>query len=176
MTNMGNKPRKLDLAEISQKTGIPSRRLRYVLDHGIFLNIGKASAGRGARRNFYEYEAFGIACAALLLESGLRQGVVRGVMEILTKSDVGPSFGYVDALLIHALDSEKFALLEVGDGVNVRLSTAGFKDLVIVPVRDTGWRQVATGAKLSKDYEPLIKVSIDAKRLRERLDIIRPAK
>jgi hypothetical protein len=168
---MGNQARKLDIAEISQKTGIPPRRLRYVLDHDIFLKGNKASSGRGARRNFYEYEAFGIACAALRLEGGLRQGVVRGVMDILTKSDVGPSFGLIDSLLVHALGSDKFARLDVGDGVNVRLSLSTSKDASIVPVKDTGWRQVATGAQLTKPYEPLIKLSIDVMRLRNRLEI-----
>jgi hypothetical protein len=78
--------------------------------------------------------------------------------------------------LLQAINSDKAALLEVGDGVNVRLSTKGSQDISVIPVRDTGWRQVATGAKLSKEYEPLIKVSIDAKRLRDQLEIVRHGK
>jgi hypothetical protein len=168
---MGNKVRSLDIAEISQKSGIGSRRLRYVLDHEIVSLIGKSGRGRGARRKFPEYYAFAIACAALLLESGLRQNVARGIMDILIKSRVGQIMGYIDAPLLNALNCNQGAILEVADGVNIRLKLESTHDLIVMPVKDTGWLQVATGANLAKHYEPLITVRFDIKRLRDRLDI-----
>src|SRR5579863_7294484 len=155
---MGN-IRVLDIAEISEKSGIPARRLRYVLDHEVVTLIAKSSRGRGASRKFPTYEAFAIGCAGLLLEAGLRQGVARGVMDILMKSSTGSRMGYIDALLVCALNSTEAARLEVGDGVNIRLQLDSHHDVVVMPVKDTGWLQVATGAKLAEDYEPLIRVS-----------------
>src|SRR5579871_3142606 len=114
---------KINVAEINRRTGIPPRQLRYVIDHEIYKVAQNSSQGRGTPRTFNRFEAFGIACAALLLHGGLRQSVVRDCMKLLSKqssafSALGSDFS---SLLQQAFTSSGAARLDIGDGVNVRV-------------------------------------------------------
>src|SRR2546429_7926187 len=66
----------MDLAELATRTGLPPRRLRYVLDHRVLPGMKDWGEGRGIPRVFTTFESFGIALAALLLECGLIRGLV----------------------------------------------------------------------------------------------------
>src|SRR5688572_27302076 len=67
----------LSLDEIADRAGLPTRKLRYVLDHGLLPGAAAASRGRGAARRFTGFEAFGIVLAAVMLEAGLKRALVR---------------------------------------------------------------------------------------------------
>src|SRR4051794_27578092 len=150
LPDLGNHEVCMTLAELADRTALLPRQLRYVLDHGL-LPVGKIERrGRGSPRTFTEFEAFGIACAALMLEAGLRQSVVRDCVGLLCRY-AGETRRVTDVPLFKAFQPHKLARLEVGDGVNVRLHGSG-------PLShqrfDTGWQQIATGAQLAGDYEP----------------------
>ena len=81
------------LAEIELATGIPCEELRYVIDQKILPGGRRpgdmnrsGSRGRGTARTYTPFEAFGIACAALLLAAGLRRASVQRIMKILSKN------------------------------------------------------------------------------------------
>jgi hypothetical protein len=148
----------MTLAELANRTALSLRQLRYVLDHGLVPAGRIESRGRGAARTFTDFEAFGIACAAVMLQAGLRQAIVRDCIALLCRIQDEKQRKATDVPLFRAFQATKAAKLEVGDGVNVRLSGAG----TLAPQDfDTGWRQVATGAELGDGYNPLIVISIN---------------
>lgn len=154
----------MDIAAIVQRTGIPTRRLRYVLDHGV-LPVGKqVSKGRGAVRSFTDFEAFGLTCAALMLEAGLRRSLVRGCMDLLC-GRYGRGTPVHQIPFYQAFQSRGAVSLEIGDGVNVRLHEPVGQG----PLLDTGWRQAETGAALQDGYEPLVLVRINVGSLKKLL-------
>ena len=144
------------------RTGISPRQLRYVLEHDV-LPAGKtASEGRGNERSFTEFEAFGIAFAALMFKGGLRRGTVKKCIAVICPSgrdmDKNP--------LYQALYASGETKLDIGDNLNVRMYG---KSKLRSGNFDTGWRQIATGAELADEYQPDIKVQIDAGKLRRKL-------
>src|SRR3954451_20043785 len=70
----------MDLLTIAELTGLPIRRLRYTLDHRVLPGADRASRGPRLTRTFTDFEAFGIACAAALLQSGARRPLVEQCM------------------------------------------------------------------------------------------------
>lgn len=152
----------MDIAEITRRTSIATRRLRYVLDHAVLPGTAQASQGRGTARSFTSFEAFGLSCAALLLDAGLRRSLVRQVIELLTHGARGTDVNAIP--LYRAFDAGGY--LEIGDAVNVRLQErpAGKR-----PALDTGWLQAATGAALDQDYEPLVLLRLNVSVLRRTL-------
>jgi hypothetical protein len=73
----------MNLSEISRRTGIAPRRLRYAIYHVLVPGVERADLGRGWERHFTAFEAFGIAVAAKLLESGVKREVVAAALEAL---------------------------------------------------------------------------------------------
>jgi hypothetical protein len=153
-----NRGAAMTLAELANRAALPPRQLRYVLDHGLLPAGRIESRGRGAARTFTDFEAFGIACAAVMLHAGLRQAIVRDCIALLCRFQDGRPRKTADIPLFRAFQATKAAKLEVGDGVNVRLSGTG---TLAQQHFDTGWRQVATGVELVDGYEPLIVISIN---------------
>jgi len=64
------------LKDIARRTGLPVRRLRYVLYHGLVPTLPTHGSGRGFARRFDEEGARSIGIAAALLEAGLPRGEV----------------------------------------------------------------------------------------------------
>lgn len=155
----------MDLAEISERTRLPLRRLRYVLDHGVLPGPRGKGQGRGTPRDVSEFEAFGLATAALMMEAGLRRSLVARCMYLLSGSDMR-SRSYVDRPLYWAFDRGHVAELQIGDGLNVRLSGHGEAGRQRF---DTGWVEVATLARLEATYDPLASIRLDVGQLRQRL-------
>jgi hypothetical protein len=163
---MGNDDNQvLDIAEIASRTGIAPRRLRYVLDQKVIPLGDDASQGRGSARRFSRYDGFALACAAFLLDAGLRRAVATNCMMLLGRFD-RPSPLLHEVPLLWAYSRANSGVLEVGDGINVRLwsGTNSGKG-----GQNTGWWQASTGAKLREGYEPLVTVRIDIAKLRQRL-------
>src|SRR5690349_15868614 len=127
----------IDLAEIAERSGMGRRKLRYVLDHALLPGGKLASQGRGAARGFTPFEAFGIATAALMLEAGLKRALVRDCLARLCRTSDRRA---VDAPLYRAFAADRAALLEVGDGQQVRLSGTG---RLPGTTFDTGWQPLA---------------------------------
>jgi len=138
------------------------RQLRYVLEHEIFSGGKAASEGRGNERSFTEFEAFGIACAALMFRGGLRRATVKQSMALIC-----PNIRDLKKIwLYQAFSATGETILEIGDNVNVRIHIAS--DLRSENF-DSGWCQITTGAKLKEDYEPDFKFQIDVGKLRTKL-------
>ena len=72
----------MDMAELAARTGLPARKLRYVFDHRVLPGLHGTSAGHGVPRTFTDYEGFGIALAARLLDAGLTRRVVATVLDV----------------------------------------------------------------------------------------------
>jgi hypothetical protein len=110
----------LDLAEIAARSGMPPRKLRYVLDHDLLPSDRTWSRGRGSARLFTPPEAFVIALAARMLDAGLKRATVRESLASLCRvpfpgrPETGPMM--LEGFLDNGLDS-----VEVGDWWRVRL-------------------------------------------------------
>lgn len=148
----------MDLLTIAALTGLPIRRLRYALEHGLLPGAEKASRGHRVTRTFTDFEAFGIACAAALLHGGLRRPLVHRCMaELLRPSGArGPRNG-----LLHLLQaSSGGAVLDVADGQHFRV--------VIGEQKKTRWQPLRADQGSSL-VEPLAVLRLDAAALRDAL-------
>lgn len=156
------------LADIEAVTGIAYEKLRYVIDQKLLPGDRRmrdvsfsGSQGRGTVRTYTPFSAFGVACAALLLEAGLKRATTEKILDCICRRGPGPvTFDSVP--LYQAFRKRDVAILEIGDHVNVRLY--GTADIARKEL-ETGWMQVETGARLEK-YEPMIVVGINAAKLR----------
>ena len=155
-----------NLQDIHASTGIAIQRLRYVLDQAMLPGTRTPawSRGRGSPRVFTAFDAFAIACAALLLKAGLRRRVVRDCMTITCDNNEGRR-DVASVPLYQAFRERSTAFLEVGDGDFVRLVGAG--DYLRRPLL-FGWVMIST-KMLAEAYEPLVTIRIDVARLRRLL-------
>src|SRR4051794_12241237 len=100
-----------DLAAIADRSGLPVRKIRYVLDHRLTPGEVKGR-GRGAARSFTPFEAFGLVLAATMLEAGLKRALVR---DCLVQLCPVPSHDLDAVPLYRAFASAGAARIEVGD-------------------------------------------------------------
>lgn len=145
----------MDVADLSVRTGLPARKLRYVVDHRLLPGL-RPHPGHGVPRTFTRFEGFAVAVAAALLEAGLTRKVVCAALAVAcepiggTASDAAPLFAAVTAC---------GGLLEVGDGRHVRLTVPhrpGVQRAV-----DTGWRACERAIRVRANYTPVVLVSMD---------------
>ena len=155
--------RLLNLKDIHASTGIAMQRLRYVLDQGLLPGANAPSwrRGRGSPRVFTAFEAFGIACAALLLKAGLRRRAVKECISITCAFQKGRR-DLSKVPLYRAFEERSAAYLEVGDGDFVRL--VGSEDHLRHRLL-FGWVSISTGTS-AEGYEPLVTIRVDIARLR----------
>jgi hypothetical protein len=161
------KVRVLTLAEIAERTGIPRRALRYVLDHDVLPVAEKASKGRGTAREFDERDALLVAAAALMFSGGLRRQTVKETMDLLHTTEPRRNRYWAERAYDPAEAYERLRRIEIGDGVNIRPIYGPLPRVKIEEIQM--WRQAGTDALLAADYRPLITVTIDMEKLRERL-------
>lgn len=158
----------LTLQDIADRTRIHPERLRYVFDQkllpGLRRGVGErlGSRGRGVPRSLTAFEAFSVACAALLLGAGLRRQTVMDCMDVLCAYSVPGSRDWADIPLYQAFEERDMSVLEIGDGANVRL--VGSSNDRRKPL-DFPWRQIGTGAEV-REYEPLVLLTINTAKLR----------
>lgn len=150
----------MNIAEISSRTGLPTRRLRYVLEHNVLPGGNVKSRGRGAVRSFTRDEAFGLSVATTMLEAGLRRPIVRACIEVFSYRFPATT-PLLDIPLQKAFHGTGEVWLDVADGVNLRLH--GAKGL------DTGWVQANTGAKLATGYDPVVLLRIKVSAIRDQV-------
>jgi len=155
----------MDITELSHRTGLGTRRLRYVIEYQILPPLEGLTPGRGAGREFNDFTGFCIALAASLMERGLRRDIVKKVMEtILEFRRPGLPVGSVMfPALQNAFAFAKRSTLEIGDGCNVRIVSdpphlQTGKD-TIQPM-SLPWTQMDTGARLADRYEPTVTIVV----------------
>ena len=158
MTKLGNI---MDLATIAQRTGLSARRLRYVVDHGVLPGGKVIAVGRGNARSYTDFEAFGIALAAVLLDAGIKRRIVALLLERLCDSPKGSR--RERPALLSAFSNARTMSLEIGDGVNFRMHVTTFK---AGPEDVASWTQAGTGAQLATGYAPLVRLIIDVGHIR----------
>ena len=150
LPNYGNYSN-MDLAEISRRTKIDTRRMRYVLEYGLIPNAGKSSKGRGSARQFSDPTAFLLTLAALMLDAGLRRPMVK-----FFAKDLADFFeekaGDLDFNVTAPVAGRVF-FIEIADGVNRRAGA----DID----QNTPWRQIKTGAAIESGYKPLVIIRFD---------------
>src|SRR3954452_8719780 len=113
----------MEIAELATRTGLPTRRLRYVVDHPVLPGMNEWGEGRGIPRSFTTFEAFGIALAALLLESGLTRGLVTSCLfEAAGRFKRTPT---INQIPLYQAFLARSSWLEVGDGSYLRLHGQG---------------------------------------------------
>lgn len=159
----------MELQELAGRTGLPVRKLRYVLDHDLVpgLKYKLASEEVGRPRQFSTDAAFGIACVGALLGGGMQRAAAASFMSAmldfryrLKKGDIWQGSQILSRFLSHGTEGRA----RVGDGVHLEL------DLKISEERlHTGWREPRTGAALAEDYAPRVVVELDLGRLRHEI-------
>lgn len=153
----------MDIAELATRTGLPTRRLRYIFDHDVLPGAGDASEGRGIPRSLTAFEAFGVALAALLLESGLKRRLVAACLHEtcgrFTRATV------VKQIPLYQAFGATSAWLEVGDGRFYRLHGVGRRG--VGPDFDTGWQSLDAADSVPGPFAPLVVVRIDLAGLRQ---------
>ena len=148
----------MDLSELSSRTGIDRRRLRYVLDHELVprLHIEIAADSAGRPRQFGEDVGFGIVCAVRLLDLGLRHETIRTFLGGLLEIKIRSSDPYI--ALSFVLGGNHWALAELGDGNRVRIQ---------FEKSDTGWFIPGQGSRRDRSFAPLGSVTLDIGRIRD---------
>ena len=115
------------LTDIQERTGIVKELLRYVVDQKLLPGLRRSSAagsrGRGIPRSFVADEALAIACAAQLLDTGLRRQAVLDSMIYLCRHRPGSGPNIMTPIQTACVDAQ-IAYLEIGDRSNIRLRAA----------------------------------------------------
>jgi hypothetical protein len=148
------------LDEIAQTSGLPVRKLRYVLDHRLLPGAQHASLGRGVSRSFTPFESFAIVVAALMLEAGLRRSLICDCLAVLSRN---PTRNVQHVPLYRAFAHGQPARLEIGDWKFVRLNVAPHP---LSPALDTGWLALTDDPSPDHSYSPLVCVVLDVGRIR----------
>jgi hypothetical protein len=153
LSTLGNS---MDVAELSARTGLLARKLRYVLDHRLLPGQRTATTGHGVPRTFTRFEGFALAVAAALLDAGLTRKVVAAALAIACDPVDGAA---PDSAPLSAAFAAGGGRLEVGDGRHVRL-TAPRRPGVQGAV-DTGWRAGGRAIQVRANYTPVVRVAMD---------------
>jgi hypothetical protein len=156
----------VDISDLAQRLALPTRQVRYVFDHDVLPGSEEAGQGRGVPRVLTEFEAFGVACAAVLLHAGARREVVRRCLSVTTQlpNRQAPD---TDRLLWKAFHAVS-ARLDIGDGAYVRVRGNDLPK----KVWDSGWKLLVPGAAAAAScYEPLVQTTIDLTRIKGQLGI-----
>jgi hypothetical protein len=171
--------RYLDFRKITRRTGASTRNLRYVLDHhllgeGVFTSKDKIETGYGVVRQFSVCSSFVLSLAGVMLEAGLRSGLIHkaitGLFNWATSSidfRHGPSLA---PFLVFVWS--KGLIVEIGDGANIRIRVHAGRLTNIKPPcpKSTGWRTIDSGSPVAGKYKPLVSLRLDLGAIRNKLD------
>ena len=158
----------MNVAQISARTGVPARRVRYAIER-ILPGGPKAGRGRGVDRLFSPLESVGVACAALLHAAGLRRPLAEKCLRVLCTPQGVPSPPAGEAELripLQGVQRGQDLCLEIGDGTRMRLRP---KAEVPGQPPDARWIDLEGGTGNGRKGEPLTLVRIDLGVLRQRL-------
>ena len=166
----------MELQDIAEQTGLRLRMLRYVIDHSLIsgLPVNTNDEALGRPRQFNIEDALVIACAATLLDGGVkREAVVQCVTSLRRLAWEGNPIPEVPPKnILHRLKNTDRSVLSsifkdggsafvmLGDGINIQ---------VRMNAENTGWRQPETLARLGDEYQPQVTILLDLARLRNQL-------
>lgn len=160
----------MDIQELSSRTQLGMRRLRYVIEYNVLPPVDALKPGRGLAREFDEFMGFCIAVAASLLEMGVKRKLVEQAMAVALeyrKRGLPPG-SVIVPVLENTFGFARRATLEIGDGRNLRIvsdpSALTTGPNTIQPM-SLAWTQMDTLARLERGYEPTVVVVI-------RLDVL----
>ncbi len=146
----------MDMAELAARTGLPVRKLRYVFDR-VLPGLRGASAGHGVPRTFTDYEAFGIALAARLLDAGVARKTVAAALGAACRPR-GSTHAPGEVPLFRAY-TLKAGTLEIGDGRYLRLRAP--KRPGLGNALDTGWLPLGPSERVTGNYIPVVQVTVE---------------
>lgn len=147
----------MDLAELSARTGLPVRRLRYALDHRVLPGQAADAPGQGVPRTFTPFEGFGIALAARLLDAGLTRRLVAAALAAACRpTDGGP--GSPSNTPLYRPFAHAAGGVEIGDAPYVRVRAPRAPG--VGPELDTGWVPLDDDPA-PPDYRPAVLVTAD---------------
>jgi hypothetical protein len=163
LPNLGTKGTPtMDLQTLADRTKVPLRKLRYVLDHRLLpgLRVKHARERTGHPRSFEEFEGFGLAGAAALAEAGVRRETIVLFMDVICDLELElPSAQRIGRIALVAAFQEGAdpAVGMVGDGALVRVK---------IKTLDTGWIAPKALAKVT-DFAPRVIIQLDLALLRK---------
>ncbi len=147
----------MDMAELAELTGLPVRKLRYVSDHRILPGLAGTATGHGVPRTFTDFEGFGIALAARLLDAGLTRKTVAACLAIAFRPGGPPETAPIPPLM-RAYNAAG-GRLEFGDATYVRVHAP--RRAGIGGVFDTGWVPMAAAGPACGGYAPEVLVAVE---------------
>ena len=151
----------MDVMAIAEATGLPPRTLRYAVYHELVPGVGQHGQGKGLVREFAPPQAFAIALSAMLLDAGLKSGLVRQVLAALVRKDPG---GFLSTpLLNRAMRPGTPARVNVADGRYYRLRTGDTPP----PASRPGWLGIKGGKPPPAGYDPTVVVSLNPIKARD---------
>jgi hypothetical protein len=147
----------MDRADLAARTGVPARKLRYVVDHRVLPGLRSTPAGHGVRRTFTDFEGFAIALAAKLLDAGLTRKLVAAVFDAACRP-IGSTRMSADVPLYRAY-AVQTGSLEIGDGRHLRLRAP--KRPGIGDALDTSWHPLGSSGRIGEDYDPVVCLTVE---------------
>lgn len=151
----------MDVAELAARTGIPVRRLRYVFDHRVLPGLRADTPGQGIPRTFTDFEAFGIAVAARLLDTGLTRKLVAASLGAACRR-AEPAVRTAEIPLLRAYDSAD-GIMEIGDARYLRVYAS--RRSRVGAAFDTGWMLMFRREAVPDPYAPGVLVTVELGRL-----------
>ena len=147
----------MDLQTIAQKSGLPIRLLRYVLDHDVLPGgpVPRLLAAKGQPRSLDNLESFAVVIAATLLEGGVRRATVKSYLAILCDLKKPLIKGLGDHVLTCVYTTKYPAIVRFADGNAVR---------VVLGDHDTWWQP-----SKAKPVEPRLLIELNLAVLRHKL-------
>lgn len=147
----------MDLNELAARTGLPVRKLRYVLDHQILPGLQGVASGHGVPRTFTPFEGFAIALAAYLLDAGVTRKLITAALGTVCRP-TGSTQTPLDVPLFRAYTTGAGSI-ETGDGLYVRLRAP--KRPGVGNAVDTGWLPLESAENVTDDYTPVVRVTVE---------------
>lgn len=146
----------MDTAELTIRTGVPIRKLRYVLDHRILPGLEGVASGHGVPRTFTPFEGFAIALAARLLDAGVTRKLIAAALGTVCRPTV--SAETLDVPLFRAYTAGAGSI-QIGDGLYVRLCAP--RRPGVGNALDTGWLPIECSENVTGDYTPVVRVTVE---------------
>lgn len=151
----------MDLQTLEKRTGLPSRKLRYIVDHDIVpgLDLHQDVHAQGRPRRFADDMGVAIAAAATLLEIGLSRDAIRFVLRGLAR--IHWDFDRRKRVIVADLLNKQIpAIIQIGDGTYLRILSGSY---------DSGWIQPEPLDLCPDDYSPIAFVEFDLGRIRDKV-------
>lgn len=150
----------MDIRTLSQRTGIGTRQLRYVLDHELVPErtwfLDEHAVGRA--RTFDEITAVLIASAAFLLEAGYKRDSVRVFLESISRIKPKGRNPLNVPVIADVITGKSAARVQFGDGQYVRWITSR---------ADGKWVDPTAPTRAISDLQPKVVIELNLGEIRD---------